>query len=603
MKTLKVTYQVPVHARPPRSRFRWATHMRAALNCLALFTATACTPTHVIQVDMTRPRPEVLDTPRAIGAGDIVRVMVIDTIWGNSYAVGINSAAINAVERNLVFGGGSLQKLSQSFAPVVLPSSGRRDDTGAGLAFTLATSCPLPPGIAQATVDEQLALLNQAWARLDELRDSIQTTVQLLSSNPFDAVRAFASNAEIRRIILAAAEDPLPVETAELLSRLLANTRAPRPEPEELDALVVQVRDYARRVEGIVALVPAAALTPDVRLGLATFREQVLRYRDLHDAASALRRQLTVPSACVTGTLPARELSLSRHGVDLSPLVNNPALDPAALDLALRRIVHNTELLAGVFNALPAWSVGPAEQLALERSFEGNKEVTVAILRRPRYGHFEARVAEAPRTSQSGTKKGEAITPADAGAGAPSLAETRTDTVALIRFETYPRYRFHVGAGFVRSPLSTRSYETTADTVDGVPGLRIREAGRTPFQAFPVAVLSYSIFPAAGQIFDARVRPGWPSLVRSGLAVHAGLSLNDPTEDLVFGLSTEPVPGVRVGAGYHLSYVQVARAGAGAFVPATAGPAVERRWRGEWGAVNVAVDAKVFFETIGALLK
>jgi hypothetical protein len=511
----------------------------------------------------------------------------------------VNSAAITAVERNLVFGATGLSKLSQTFAPVVKTAGGSRDDAGGGLAFALAPACTLPPGVVQAAVDDQLAELNRLWGRLSELRDSITTSVELLTSNQYDAIRVFAFNADVRRVAQAVADDPLPNETAALLSRLLENSLMPRPTPEALDALLNRVRNYARNVEAIAALVPAAAQAADVRLGLSTFKEQVLRYRDLHAAAGVFRQRVAVP-ACVIGTLPSPDLPLVRRGVDLSPLVNDPALDPAALDLALRRIVRNTELLAATFNALPAWSVVRTEQLALERAFEGNKEVTLSVVRRPRYGRFEARVAEVPRTAPPAK---DAAAAAAGASGAASLVEARNDTVASIRFETYPRYRFHVGAGFVRSPLTTRSYETTADTVNGVPGFQVRETGETPFQLFPAALVSYSIFPAAGQIFDARVRPGWPSLERAGLAVHAGLSLTEPTRDLTFGASTEPFPGLRIGAGYHLSHVQVARRGPGVFVPLTDGAAVERRWRGEWGALSLALDAQVFFSTIGALLK
>ena len=569
-----------------------------AAGCLALAGAVACTPTHTIRVDMTRARPEVLDTPRAVGAGDIVRLVVIDTIWGNRYVAGVNSAAITAVERNLVFGATGLSKLSQTFAPVVKTAGGSRDDAGGGLAFTLAPGCKLPPGVSKATAEDQMAELERLSGRLSELRDSITTSVELLTSNQYDAIRVFALDPNVRRVAQAVADDPLPGETAALLSRLLENPRMPRPTPDALDALLDRVRNYGRNVEAIAALVPAAAQAADVRLGLSTFKEQVLRYRELHAAAGVFRQRVAAP-ACIIGALPSPDLPLVRRGVDLRSLVNNPALDPAALDLALRRIVRNTELLAATFNALPAWSVVRTEQLALERAFEGNKEVTLSVVRRPRYGRFEARVAEVPRTAPPAKDAAAA-----AGAsGAASLVEARNDTVASVRFETYPRYRFHVGAGFVRSPLTTRSYETTADTVNGVPGFQVRETGETPFQLFPAALVSYSIFPAAGQIFDARVRPGWPSLERAGLAVHAGLSLTEPTRDLTFGASTELFPGLRIGAGYHLSHVQVAPRGLGVFVPLTDGAAVERRWRGEWGALSLALDAQVFFSTIGALLK
>lgn len=570
--------------------------------CLALLAAMACTPTHTIRVDMTRARPEVLDTLRAVGAGDVVRLEVIDTVWGNRYAAGINSAAIAAVERNLVFGGGSLQKLSQTFAPVVLNTGARRDDTGRGRAFEADSVCVHLAGMSSAAVQDSVAELNRVTALMGVLRDSINVAADLLASNQYAAIRAFAADVQIRNAIRAAASDTLADRTAQMLADLVANPSSSPPTKERLDGLALGIRSYAQRVDGIVALIPAAALSSDVRLGVATFKAQVQRYRRLR--ADAVARELRLGARhCITGALPGEDLGLVRDGVDLGPLVNNPALDPAALDLDLRRIIRNTEVLAGAFNTLPGWAVGPSPQLALERSFEGNKEITVSVLRRPRYGRFEARVIETPRAPAAGAKKADGAPADPAGGGAPSLTEARNDTVAVIRFEIYPRYRFHLGAGFVRSPLRTRTYETSADTLNGVPGQTARLTGETPFQFFPVALLSYSLYPAAGQIYDARVRPGWPSLQRMGLAVHAGLSLTDPTDDIMFGVSTEPFPGLRLGAGYHLAYVQIAPRGTGVFVAEEDGPVLDRRWRGEWGATSLTVDAKVFFETVGALLK
>jgi hypothetical protein len=360
---------------------------------------------------------------------------------------------------------------------------------------------------------------------------------------------------------------------------------------------VQRTLEYARRVEALAALIPADSILVAERIGLAGFKRNVIEHRAL--VADLLARAAPLRGgACITGTIPTpAHISLTDRGEDLTPLITMPELDPARLDLALRTIVRSTELLASSVNALPRWGVGPARQIVLEQSFESNKEVSVALVRRPRYGRFEAHVTAAPPAkgaSDGGDAKAE---------GLPALTVAREDTAAVVRFNVYPRYRFHIGAGFVYSPLRTRSYEATTDTVEGTIGDRITRTGDTPFQIFPVALLSYTLFPTAGQIYDGRVRPGWPSLERLGLAVHAGLSLNDPTEDLMFGLSTEPFPGIRFGAGYHLARVEVARGDPGTFVPASAGPALRDTWRGEWGAMTLALDATVFFNTLGALLK
>jgi hypothetical protein len=587
--------------------------MRSAL-FLGLLMATACAP-QTIRVDLNGPRPRI-DAPSFVGAGDRVRVVVSDSNWAHSYFSVMSTSDVGAVERSLVFGATELSKLGTLFHPT--KESGSRDmmdpdEPG----FVLSDQCL--DGLSDS-IAPMVKLLADSVNRLERpllaARDSLNEIARAIRTPTGVALVTLLTDLPRRSLAVSLARDPLPAEASELLTRYTESRVRLADRREPVEAIILRALAYADRVGDLVALLPAGLdsaaaeeLSPLLlRLDplLMHYSGAVGSYRQSAAVRSRLRRRLG--DRCVPELEPVAPTHPLQADPSIAALRNETAASALSVVNDLGSIARRTELLANVLNRLPGWVSSAEPQTVLDRGFAPN-EVRIVVARQPRFGRFLATVTP----SSNNLSQDEAEEKADESGRlirVPELNEVTSDSVAVIRFDVYPRYRFHLGAGLVRSPLAVRHYLTAVDTVDGIAGVRIRETEKVPFQVFPAAFLSYNLYPFAGRIYDRRAE-GWQGLgERLGIAAFAALSLQDPARDVVLGLSTEPFPGLQLGYGRHFSSVESpsfspagSRYAPGDFVPDAEGAALNRRWDAAWSALSLSVDANVFFTTIGALLK
>lgn len=587
----------------------------------------ACTPTHTIRVNADGPVPRVEEAPEFVGAGERVRVVVADSVWGNRWVAAATLADLATIGRSLVFGSGELSKLTKWFAPATRPAADPGIEPTVAPVFTAVRTEPVRTAAEHAaarSLAEVLDSLNTVHSVVQVLTEKANAELTKLDKPELLPFLQFTFDNTMHRLAARLASDTTGPRAADLLGRL-ATGQADRPTPEQMDAWVVAARGFAQRLAALAAFVPPGLDDPMVEdlsqtiTNLRDYRAQradsVARRDALLRRAETLARQ---SRATVRGQPTDAPLKSTVRGIDLSRLLEPGAVfDLPRIHADLQTAEQNARRLAAALNQLPAWAKSPGAETIMTRVFAGPKEVSLKIVRHPRYGTFSV-VEEAAPASGGAASTGKSAPASGKGADAKSagidgnaadangangrsrISEVRDDTVRA-RLEVLPRYRFHVGAGLVWSPLGTHTYATSIDTVDGRPGVRVRQTGFTPNQLIPIGLLSYNILPLGGKTFDAREYHDWPSLEALGLSLQVGVSLRDPAEHVFFGASTEPFPGLMVGYGHHLGYVERSRKAPGSFVADEEGPAIEKHWRGDWNAWSLGVDAIVFFKTLGSL--
>jgi hypothetical protein len=622
----------------------------------ALTTAAACTPPpEQVRID-AGPRPQVIKRPAVVPEGAEIQVVVVDSAWANAYRVADSLKDLEPAARAALFSAADLSKLSEgiphtlratavsrarvetkatSAAPRALFQGTRRPEPAAEADSLLRLPDPLSAGAERGlrelapTLREQR---NSAANRVRQETDSVNSALanlsrQLMSDPGAVSVLEFIFNAPAHDLADRLAKDSLPGEASRLLLSAARGGSLAIP-PHTLLHVLNATDAYGRRLNSLLAFVPTTVKTTSDELKTAlqairgAFDEHSSAESAFAQADARLRgvaARLRDPS--LEGTPPnlGQLASFIVAGVDLRPLLaGRAASDPelAAVREDLTAVRWQTERLVSVLGQLPRWTRNPeGAEVVLRQRYYGNKDVRLHVTRHPR---FVTPVLEegagAPKPAgKNGTA--EARRDGDAGqagetdsTGAPrALSNTMEATVTTVHVPVVQRFRFQLGAGLMHSPLDTERFETREDSTDAGPGVYVRRSGVVEQRLAPVALLSYTIFPLSGKMFDARAydaRRSFGDYVRqAGLAVQLGLSMTNPTEEVFAGISTEPLPGLTVGWGYHTAYVQTSEH-AGEFVPDSSGlsPTVGA-WRSTWNAWTVGVDAKVFAQVFGSLLK
>lgn len=572
----------------------------------AIAACAACAPPYDVVVDANGPLPVVHTPDHAAGAGQTVRVLVKDSVWGNRWGAAVSDSALPAIGRSLVFMEENLSALTKWYAPAARSTI---QPSRSGLVpFDMPDRTPrrglfMQPGAACRSPEARASVQGEyrnAGADAERAAKGVSDALATLRGSEYAAALAFASNTAVHDFARRLAADPLAHDAERTLVQAAASGR--RLTPAQLDTLLSASLAYAARIRALQVAAPRSA--PKADSSLTELLQRVASGREDYAAAVRTRDHLASRFGRCLELTPAATVTFEYrvNGVDIRPLLDSAGmrrLERVHEDLAA--VERNVRTLAGALNQLPYWTRNEREEMVFARAFEGNRAVTFQLRREPRYGTFLVEEA-APQggRDETGTDRAAAAAPGPASGAAKPRADVAD---AAQRVEVLPRYRFHLGAGLVRSSLRTRQYETAADTVDGVAGVRLRQTGETPNQVFPTAFLSYNVFPLGGKSYDAREYQGLPSPRRMGLSLQAGVSLLDPTENVFLGATTELFPGVHLGFGHHLAYVQATSFEPGEFVADTRGAPVEKRWRGEWSAWSVGVDADVFFSTLGALFK
>jgi len=639
---------------------------RAVTLLVVLACTSACVPEPQQVVINAGPRPRVVKKPDYIVEGANVHVVVRDSVYANTYRAHDTATAIEPVPRAPLSGAGAsaLGKLANGIPlPFRSAAAGGRG-IEKNLNFALPGAGILEGETRLETAVKRWLIENSGAAPLrgarlinarkllvdlteqrDEAVDSAEARTetaihaagklnQLLVENPEQAsVLSFMRDEQAHRLADQLANDPAPREASRIL---LATTTSGRisVSPKDLHGVLDDAERYSRMLGTLLTFVPAQVTAPSD--SLRTLLEVIRASRTGRAAAitqaeslQALAQQLAgrIGAPADAGSLPGfSEIPPTLAvGEDISTLVD-PARTPDLKLLAVREdlltIQRQSDRLVSTLEQLPRWTVGPAEETVLTQRFYGSKEVKLTVIRRPRFGTFELQAEPAPtKTSTSGgnaaagkatagngaTEEG-SNEKADAATPAPrEIKPPKVDTIAVMRIPVVKRSRFHLGAGLLRSPLDTETFSTTSDTTSEGAGVHVRRTGAAPYRLAPAAVLSYSILPRAGKLFDGRaydVRATPLDYLRqAGLAAQIGLSMTNPTEEFFFGASTEPFPGLMVGLGYHTAYVETSEH-AGKFLPNSSGlPATEKQWRGEWGAWTVSIDAELFASVFAGLLK
>jgi hypothetical protein len=354
--------------------------------------------------------------------------------------------------------------------------------------------------------------------------------------------------------------------------------------PDSLKSLLRIGRAYAHQLDAVTA-----AIQPSSSAGEGKITEFSTALNALATADSVLQQGFGEAGNVEVGGLNLRRL-LGKGGTARWNAVAD------TIGFRISSIGSDARQLVAALNVLPRLTTGPGSDTVLVQAFEAPKRVTLTVERAPRFGTFSVRTAAAGGGGGDKAQNGN-----DSENGLPSVSDELNDTVATVSFDVYRRYWLHLTAGLVYSPLQGQAFRITADTLDGVPGVRIRETERSLQSVFPAALLSYTLYPFNGKISDARARSG-PSPQSFGLAMQGGVSLVHPDQDIFLGLSTEPFPGVNLGLGRHYGHVERTGYASGAFVPDSAGPPSGRRWRHRTAA-SVSFDPAIFAATLLTLFK
>lgn len=627
--------------------------MKRTIPLLALLAAAGCAPRPQTVSIGGGPRPAVIEAPAMVPEGTELHVVVHDSVYAHAYRTDDKVTTLSDVPRAALFGAASLSKLANGFPLQFKRGSG----TGGGVAQTFALvelgdrnggRLVLADSMAEALLDEHpgtaplrsgerqlmesalLALLNlrdeEFKVAAEERHNAVTHTDDLrrflLGHADQAAVLAFMLDAEAHALVKQLAADPLPARASRHLLQATESRRIAIP-PDTLLRLMDETESYGRRLATLLVFAPPTVTAPEEQLrarleaigGALTARKAAVGEGErFHTLAVRLARRLGETARA--GALPAAEPipPLTAAGLAITRRVApDRATAPELLSVRedLQAVQRQSERLVATLARLPEWTRGPDTATVLRRRFYGSNEVGVTVTRQPRFGAFTLTGGAAPPPapkpggSGSGDKKegdGEGATPRPQQVTAPKV-----DTVAVVRVPVLPRFRFQLGAGLMHSPLETGRFDTETDTTEAGPGVYVRDAGTADQRLAPMALLSYTVLPLSGKMFDGRAydtRRGLGDYLRqAGLAAQLGLSMTNPTEELFFGISTEPLPGLSVGWGYHTAYLETSDY-VGQFVPNSTGVSpTQKEWRSTWNAWTLALDAKVFAEVFGSLLK
>lgn len=607
---------------------------------LATLLLAACSIHEVRTVTVTvSPDRVTVDRPPYMAVGDSLAVHVRDERYANRYVATTSESTLAALDRAPLFGATDLKPIQLSFganrtateddgAPFRQSDAeedGAEDDgsEGARTAFDEARE-------AEFNL-EAVALLVRA--RLDSLRTAV-------INDPDELARLrLLVDDEWAEVADSVTADPAPIHTAQLLKDLAAGQIASIA-PPDLEATRRQAERYARRLNALRALLPAdppaggesesvvRVLMERLANDLADYeereREADARWRDVHRAGQ------TVPPRERLAQLPT---SMRVSGIDIRPWLEDPDQLQADVEDVQARIAgvnQRTELLARALNQLPAWTFTSGTDTIFTQLFATQTQVKVVVMRKDRYAPFttaapggggaaavvkgesdeaddDGSVTVTTTTtirSPRGEGDGEEEDEEDAGDDDAATKVTVTglvppaaETVAVVDIPVLQRYRFHLGVGMVYSTLASGVFQTTADTVDGMPGVNVVRTATDEGRLLPMAMLSYTLYPFGGRYVDGRAYRAIP-IVPPNLSVQAGISLSDPSKHLYAGVSAELFPGLDLGVGHHFGYVQTTRR-EGEFVPVPR-TAVTERWLNGW-AYSLTLDTTTFLAAFGKI--
>jgi hypothetical protein len=605
--------------------------VRFAVVISATLAAMGCHPGHRTLELTPTPGGLVTRVPPYITSGDSLEVVVHDRDWSHEYVVTASGVTRTETSRAPVFGSATgLGAITRGFPLTFHPTSAAAQVAFVGATGIAEVGEPSWPAAARdvdsllgapgGTSGARVAALRQALRRLDAYLDSMAPVVdqrtgvvnallgtlhQRLAKSPGEVrLLRFLADTLLHATLVDFSRDPAAASLQQQLADAMRRDTASLDTAAATAAVLAQDA-YLRKLRAISALVPPFPEPIDGDVGtlgeaLGSLKLAVA----LHDSADARFRagealsrkvveQLRAGSPAASDGFHASPTEamepLEAAGTALCPLLkaDRPGGDLEVLRGAVFTIDANTRTVVATVAQLPAWVRGPGSETVYGHVFHGSETLTIDVRRRPRFMIFNF----APDT-------GAEAEPSGAARSAVQTADT--PIVGSYKVLLAERFRFHVGAGFVYSRLHTRTFESTSATEGGVSGIRVRETGEARNAVFPALVVSYALLPTAGRVLDGQVDRNRFTVARAGLSVQTGMSLQAPTEQLYFGLSTEPFPGLSLGAGYSLAYLE--RSSRTGFVPDAEGNPVRKRWLGDWGAFSLVVDAAVFTSTIGALL-
>jgi hypothetical protein len=629
--------------------------MRRTAVCISiplLLLGSACAPRVRDVVVMVGSHSVTVNAPPFIGVGDSLRVRVQDSAYVNRYVARDTAVTLTAMDATAMWGDTTLKVMSLAFAPSqvrsgaspVAPAAVVRQ---ANSPREAATFMETPGGRRRPrTAAERgyAALLDSIVAEnalLHAEADTMGTTLEALRG------RIRADRAEHARVTLLhdttwleaagrMADDP----SLRAASTVLVSLTAANPSTIGLNELYDYRRhfeQYGRRLDIFRALLPvepppalndtSSVPTQMVALArLSSVYEQVLARRAVLEArALILARQIEneppIPPA------PARP-ALLVLGMNLDHLLASPARLQQTVDATRERldaVNRGTVRVVTAANQLPRWTVTGDTATILTSVYPTENEVKVVVTRRNRFAPWgtgattAAAAAAKPATTtttsggttvttvttvtQGGTEKKEEAGGSSGGAAAasmPLVVVPRTDdTVAVLSIPVLQRYRFRLGVGMAFSQLETTALETLPGAVDGDSGVFVLHKGTNEHRFIPVALLSYTFLPLEGRYLDGRARRyPWSN---PSLSAQAGVSLQNPTEQLYLGVGVEPFPGLEIGAGRHWAYVETTNQPDGAFVRRSEGSATSKQWLDDW-AISFTLDATTFVRAFGGLL-
>jgi hypothetical protein len=630
------------------------------LPCLLALLLAACSTHRARPVEITvTPENVSVKAPPFITVGDSLKVLVHDTRYANRYIAVTSESALVAMPRAPIFGDTSLKAVSLKFAPSrnlpasAAPSTRQELMELTGSEKEATDSAEVELVILTARIRARLDTLRTIvagdpaeYARLRLLEDTSWIRVA-------QAVVNDSAPARITALLDSLADQGTRAVIG--TTRLEATRRDAERYGRRLDALRARLPAQPGGVLQDTSRVPdlLRLLGDDVQSYESLHRTADGLYLDAQRAARDAGDPL--PTAPRIPPFPSMRVS----GIDIFPWLRDPdrlAQKVDDIQAQLADVNRQTLRLVNALNQLPAWTETNETASIFTQMFPSEKQVRVVVLRRDRYEPFAiatgaaAAVTPPPPAKKEETAAAEAGTVtvtttttfrqpapvaddddddsvgnddddadvgnetgrpesaaarAEAGGGAEvpsgqtlvlsSVTAPRVDTVAVLNIPVLQQYRFHLGVGMVYSTLKTGVFETRADTVADVPGVNVVRVGEDEDRLLPMAVLSYTVFPFGGRYNDARAFQRLPAL---NLSVQAGISLNDPSENLYAGLSGEFFPGLEIGAGHHFGYVTTTNR-EGDFVPLSE-PATAKKWLNDW-AVSATIDATLFARTLGRI--
>lgn len=605
--------------------------MRILVGVPMLLLLAACSTHAVRHVDIiVAPESVSVRAPSYIAVGDSLTVRVQDRRYVNRYEARHTEGTLTAIARAPLFGSADLQKIDLRFQPSRTPAGGDEPPTRVNNLFFLerldtADEVADVAQLAQEAEDDLAEVASRFRERLDSLR-------VVVASDPaeFARLRLLVDDCWVP-VADAVASDPAPTRMARLLDSLASGV-LDSIAPERLESARRDAEAYALRLDALRALLPAAppagsAENSQVGELMERLGTDLADHQALERSANELWKAAGVatPVRSRSALLPS---SVQVSGIDLGPWLADPDRLLADLDeiqARVSRVNQHTERLVLALNQLPSWTRTSAAESIFTQLFPAEKEVKVVVVRRDRYAPFS--IASPRNSAAPPAKKDPAVTagtvtvtttttvresteaggggeeskkdvPAAQNVALTSLAAPRMDTVAVVNIPVLQRFRFHLGVGMVYSTLKTGVFQTSTDTVGGVPGVNVVRTGTDENRLLPMAMLSYTVLPSGGRFVDARAYRTLPILAPN-VSVQAGISLSDPSQHLYAGVSAEFFPGLDIGVGHHFGYVQTTSR-EGQFVPLPQ-PATTNRWMNDW-AYSFTLDAQTFMAAFGKLI-